>query len=120
MLYTTYFAKVNKLPQEIIPVAICLSTPPWYHGYTFKKLAPSSDVFRKLKLYHNEYAFTNDYLNETLNNLSPYDILAELKSLTNSEDIALVCYEKANTFCHRQIVMAWFQANHIPCEELNL
>ena len=40
MLYTSYFAKLKKLPKHIIPISICGKAPAWYTGLQYKKLAP--------------------------------------------------------------------------------
>ena len=43
MIYTSYFAQLRNLPENIIPVSICGKAPNWYHGYQYKKLAPKYD-----------------------------------------------------------------------------
>lgn len=30
MIYTSYFAKLNKLPKNITPISICGKAPSWY------------------------------------------------------------------------------------------
>ena len=47
MIYTSYFAKLNKLPNNIIPISICGKAPDWYKGLQYKKLAPKYDFFIK-------------------------------------------------------------------------
>ena len=56
MIYTSYFAKLNKLPEDITPISICAKTPSWYHGFEYKKLAPKYDFFMEWKQNHD-----NDY-----------------------------------------------------------
>ena len=46
MFYTTYFAKLRSLPEDIIPVAICAKPPIGFKGYTFRQLAPKYDAFK--------------------------------------------------------------------------
>ncbi len=45
MIYTTYFAQLRNLPENIIPVSICGKVPNWYKGLQYKKLAPKYDFF---------------------------------------------------------------------------
>lgn len=35
MLYTSYFGKVKKLPENIIPVSIAAITPRWFQGKSY-------------------------------------------------------------------------------------
>lgn len=57
MIYTSYFAKLKSLPDNIIPISICGKAPDWYKGLQYKKLAPKYDFFMKWKENHD-----NDYL----------------------------------------------------------
>ena len=56
MLYTSYFAKLKSLPENIIPISICGKAPDWYKGLQYKKLAPKYDFFMEWKKNHD-----NDY-----------------------------------------------------------
>lgn len=49
MLYTTYFAKLKSLPENVVPIAICGKTPDWYTGLQYKKLAPKWGFFSEWK-----------------------------------------------------------------------
>lgn len=56
MLYTTYFAKLRSLPDNVIPISICAKAPEWYDGIQYKKLAPKYGFFKEWKKTHdNEY-----------------------------------------------------------------
>ena len=48
-LYTSYFAKMRKIPKDVVCVAICGKTPDWYSGLTYKKLAPKYKFFMEWK-----------------------------------------------------------------------
>ena len=39
-----------------------------------------------------------------LNTLFAEQVINELKTMSPTEDIALVCYEKPGDFCHRHLV----------------
>lgn len=45
MIYTSYFAKLKSLPDNIVPISICGKAPNWYTGLQYKKLAPKYDFF---------------------------------------------------------------------------
>ena len=50
MIYTTYFAKLKKLPDNVIPISICGKAPGWYGGLQYKKLAPKYDFLSNGKI----------------------------------------------------------------------
>ena len=35
MIYTSYFAKLKSLPENIIPISICGKAPDWYRCYLY-------------------------------------------------------------------------------------
>lgn len=121
MLYTTYFAKLKCLPDDVIPIAICAKPPIGFKGYTFKQLAPEYDFFKNYKETGDEEYFTKCYNDNILSQLSPikvYDALYSLTGMTDFTcDIALVCYEKSSDFCHRHLVANWFNEHGITCKE---
>lgn len=121
MIYTTYFAKLRSLPEDIIPVAICAKPPTGFKGYTFKQLAPKYEAFKYYKETGDIEQFIKDYNEQVLSGLAPsrvHDTLYELTGVSMfTHDIALVCYEKPTDFCHRQLVADWFTKNGIPCKE---
>ena len=45
MIYTSYFAQIRNLPNNIIPIAICGGIPQWYSGLWYKKLTPKYKFF---------------------------------------------------------------------------
>lgn len=125
MIYTTYFSKLNKLPYNTVPVAICAKVPEWYKGKQYKKLAPSYDILMQWKSSPNPTLYTSRFNSEILAQLNPLDVIIDIINLVdpNGEDddiplnIALVCYEKSDDFCHRHLVSKWFNDNGIKCEE---
>ena len=119
MLYTTYFAKLGKLPPLIKPVAICLYPPDWYTSLCYKQLAPKNDFFRRYKETGDEITFTNCFRDQVLRQLDPLFVEQEIYGLAHSNLVALVCYEKPELFCHRHLVSQWFNSYGIDCHELN-
>lgn len=135
MIYTTYFAKLNKLPSDVIPISICGKAPDWYKGIQYKKLAPKYDFFMKWKENHDNDYYIKCFNEQVLSPLNPYRVLEEIHSLLPQEiknnlnmancpfwvnpdfKIALICYEKPGDFCHRHLVADWFNKSGIEAKE---
>jgi hypothetical protein len=121
MIYTTYFAKLKKLPENIKPIAICAKPPAGYTGATFRTLAPKYDFFKKYQINRDTFEFTENYVGQVLNRLNPVrivtDLYYQLGLAPNSCDIALVCFEKSTDFCHRHLVADWLRKAGYACEE---
>ena len=135
-VYTTYFANIRNLPDNVVPISIALKSPPGWAGAEFKKLAPP---YQLLKTYKQSITSTNidknnvyvyyikRYFESVLYSLEPESVLSELELLAaeryyspdNDYDVALVCYEPPTDFCHRHIVSEWFRLNGIECKEYN-
>lgn len=103
-IYTSYFAMMRNFPENIIPIAICAKPPTWYEGLVYKKLAPSYDILMQYKTQPNEELYTQRFASEILNNLDFTIVMKELEQLANGKDIALMCFEKPDDFCHRKLV----------------
>lgn len=120
MIYTSYFAKLSKLPANITPIAICGKSPEWYKGIQYKKLAPKWSFFSIWKETHDNEYYIKHFNEEVLNPLNVNDVINELYSLAGKNqdnDIVLICYEKPGDFCHRHLVADWLTSNGYPVEE---
>ena len=137
MIYTSYFAKLKSLPDNIIPISICGKAPDWYKGLQYKKLAPKYSFFSEWEKNRDNDYYTkcfNDQVLSALNSGRVYEDLCDIaKDFVNAlpeEDvrkqhqklgfpyaIALVCYEKPEDFCHRHLVADWFTKHGVPCKE---
>lgn len=125
MIYTTYFAKLKSLPKDIIPISICGKAPTGYKGLEYKKLAPRYDFFKKWKETGDNDYYIQCFLAQVLASQNPNNVIQELYTLANTmlkpeqtaKDIALVCYEKAEDFCHRHLVAEWLNAHGFECRE---
>lgn len=135
MIFTSYFAKLNKLPENVIPISICGKVPAWYTGAQYKKLAPRYDFFMKWKETHDDNYYIEHFQAEVLDVLSVTRVLTELQLLIphdikikmqspfyNNPDwhVALICYEKPSDFCHRHLVADWLRSNGYDCDEILL
>ena len=117
MIYTSYFAKLQKIPENIVPISICGKAPEWYRGLQYKKLAPKYEFFIEWKKNHDNDYYIEHFNLEVLNKLDINIVLQELNRMSNNKDIVLLCYEKPSDFCHRHLVANWFNQNNIKCEE---
>lgn len=117
MIYTTYFGKLKSLPKNIIPISICGKAPDLYKGLQYKKLAPKYDFFMQWKQTHDNDYYIRCFNKQVLGILDCNKVVAELYSMSNDNDIALVCYEKPGDFCHRHLVAEWLQDADYDCEE---
>ena len=117
MIYTTYFAQLKNLPDNIIPISICGKAPDWYTGLQYKKLAPKYDFFMKWKETHDDEYYVKCYKEQVLDKLDVKQVINELFSHNPEVQVALVCYEKPGEFCHRHLVAEWLKESGIDVEE---
>lgn len=132
MIYTSYFGKLKKLPKNVFPVAICASTPSWYTGARYPKLAPDYEKLMQWKCDHNDDDYARCFHQSVLGKLDVIRTADELHMLLPEEariqmqcpvwrspdwHIALVCYEKPSDFCHRHFVADWLWRGGFKCKE---
>jgi len=122
MIYTSYFAKLRSLPENIVPVSICGKTPDWYTGLQYKKLAPKYDFFMKWKQNHDNAYYIKCFQEQVLDQLNATNVILDLSRLcegfnVGEDNIALICYEKPTDFCHRHLVADWLNQSGIRCGE---
>ncbi len=124
MIYTSYFAKLKSLPDNIVPISICGKAPDWYKGLQYKKLAPKYDFFMEWKKNHDNDYYIKCFNEQVLDKLDILTVIRNLIDLTISarqtnKTICLICYEKPSDFCHRHLVAEWLRQNGFECEEWN-
>lgn len=117
VIYTSYFAKLRSLPENIVPISICGKAPSWYKGLQYKKLAPKYNFFKKWKENHDNAYYTEHFKEEVLDELDVSKVIYDLLNLSNNKTIALICYEKPLDFCHRHLVSRWLNENGFKSEE---
>lgn len=115
-IVTSYFAKADKLPAAMEQVAICLYRPKRFHGLQLKTLAPSATLLHDYKCT-KDIAFYSARFKAYLNSLDFSAVMQELEEVGRGRDIALLCYEKSDDFCHRHLVAEWLSSHGQPCEE---
>jgi uncharacterized protein YeaO (DUF488 family) len=123
MIYTSYFAKLKSLPEEIIPISICAKTPSWYKGLQYKELAPTYEILMKYKRDGNKEDYIKSFYEQVLRKLNPNEVVFDLGRLADKDNthysynICLICYEKSSDFCHRHLIADWLRKNGYECEE---
>lgn len=133
MIYTSYFAKLKSLPDNIVPISICAKAPDWYNGLQYKKLAPKYDFFMEWKRTHDNDYYIKCFKEQVTDQLDVYETVYELyekigiyldeesmsfsSESANEKHICLICYEKPVDFCHRHLVAKWLNDNNFKCKE---
>lgn len=122
MIYTSYFAQLRNLPENIIPISICGKAPEWYDGLQYKKLAPKYDFFMEWKKNHDNDYYIKCFKEQVLDKLDATNVVLDLSRLVygfnvGENDIALICYEKPSDFCHRHLVAQWLRDGGFDCRE---
>ena len=112
-IYTSYFAMLRRIPENIVPISICLKAPYWFKGIEYKTLAPTSDIFTQQKANPDNDLYASRFNDEVLGSLDREQTINDLKKLGNGSDIVLLCYEKSSSFCHRHLVARWL--NELAC-----
>lgn len=117
MIYTSYFANLKNLPPTITPIAISAGPPAFYTGLWYSKLGPKASFFFKWKENHDNDYYISEYRRLVLDCLDQKKVVDELLAMSPTLDIALVCYEAPNKFCHRHLVAEWLKTAGYKCEE---
>ena len=122
MIYTSYFAKLKSLPENIIPISICTKAPDWYKGLQYKKLAPKYEFFIEWKKNHDNDYYIKCFNEQVLDKLDPVDVILDFSRMiygcnVGEDDVCLICYEKPEDFCHRHLVAKWLNDHGISCKE---
>ncbi len=115
-IYTSYFANLRNIPDDIVPIAICCKLPKGYSGLEYPVLAPSSALLSEWHRNHNESYYRQVYCNK-LNRLNVHSIIGVLEYLSKGKDIVLLCYERPEKFCHRHLVAEWLNKHGYDVKE---
>lgn len=116
-IYTTYFANVKHLPENMVPIAICGRSPTSWRGLEYKRLAPKWEFFKVWKETHDNDYYIREFADKVTGKLNADSVVRELEILSAGLDIALVCYEKPGDFCHRHLVADWLNEHGYRVEE---
>lgn len=119
-IYTSYFANIKNLPDNIVPISISGKPPGGFKGLEYKKLAPKMAFFQVWKETGDDNYYIRHYFHDVLDNLKYEDVIKELTVMANGKDIALICYEKPEDFCHRHLVASWLGDYGIEVKEIEV
>ena len=108
-IYTSYFAKMKKIPEDIVRISICAKAPDWYDGIQYKKVAPKYGFFQEWKKNKDNSYYVEHFNSEVLDTLKAENVYSDLKELSGGKDCVLLCYEKSEDFCHRHLVGYWLE-----------
>ena len=118
MIYTGNFAKMKFIEKVgLTPVSIARQPPLWYKGLEYKALAPRAELLQAYRFIGDKQFYIKQF-NQMLDQLNPRLVYQDLLSMVDGIDVVLLCYEKPTDFCHRHLVADWFNANGIPCQEI--
>ena len=117
MIYTSYFANLRNITDDITPISIARFNPKWYTGLSYIDLAPTKSILSRYKETFDERTYVEAYRNIVLKRFDPDQLESDLYRLAQNSRIVLLCYEKPTDFCHRHIVSAWLNKHGIRCVE---
>lgn len=110
MIYTSNYKNTKKSCFATISISGDRGKKGKFTGECYPKLAPKKDFWKiwhanigKISEEENMEYYIREYWIEVLSKLDPIDVYKDL------DNHILVCYEKPEEFCHRQIVAAWFE-----------
>jgi len=110
-MYTSYYANIENLPDNICPISIAGKAPESYKGVEFKKLAPKLSFWKVWEQTKDNDYYIEQFNKLVLDTLDPKTIYDELIIISNGKIPCLVCYEKPGDFCHRHLVADWLNKN---------
>jgi uncharacterized protein YeaO (DUF488 family) len=125
MLYTTYFTKMDKIPDDCIKLIITRFPPKWLdvskypNTYIAKELSPSQELLLKYKKDNNWDEYVIQFYEEMNYRKDMVNMLKKLSNILNKGiDIYLICYEKDYTHCHRSLLGQYFEEEGIEWKEV--
>ena len=119
MIYTGRFVEVENYERfGFVPVSIAGEAPDYYDGIEFKILAPKYSWWKEWydKKLSNDW-YREKYQETVLSKLNPKVIANRLQGF--GKNVVLLCYEKPEEFCHRQLVADWLRSANVPVYELS-
>lgn len=116
-IYTTSFSRIGRLPDSIVPISICGRAAAWYQGLQYKVLAPKYWFFARYQKNRNKKEFTRHFNADVLASLSADNVVGHLAVLSGGKDVALICHEEPDAFCHWHLVANWLTKNGYPAQE---
>ena len=117
MIYTSYLSNVKNLPKDVVPIAICGGQITGWKYPRYSKLAPKWKFFSEWKKTHDNDYYIEHFNAEVLSVLNQRQVVEDLMRLSENKDVALICYERPEAFCHRHLVADWLRKAGYEVEE---
>lgn len=103
-IYTSYFGQMKNLSKAGISIiSIARYSPRFYHGGVLLEIAPTGAM-----LSMNDEEYKKAY-REILRKVDVNKLLVKIQVLSKGKDVALLCFEKPDVFCHRHLLAEWIQ-----------
>lgn len=119
MIYTSYFANVKYLPQNLWPISIAGRAPDGWLGAEYKRLAPKWEFFKVWKENHDNEYYICEFNSQVLSKLHIPSVVQEILRMTpKGMSPCLICYEKPGDFCHRHLVADWLESGGYIVKEV--
>lgn len=131
LVYSSYFAVVNKFVPVNLQISVALGTPSWFNGTKYSKLCPPRELLdaykngldgtiyegKTITLDYIDTGITIDFINGKLTNKSyeevyRKEVLAKLNPIEVYNDLkgkVICCWESSKDFCHRYIILTWLR-----------
>lgn len=117
-IFTSYFARMKKIPEDAIKISIALSTPANIAvDFRLLNFTPTWSILKEYKMTGDTQKYTERFYNEVLFGQDPVCAYRRLAEIFGGRDVYLLCYEKPTDFCHRHIVADWFKQAGFIVEE---
>jgi len=116
-IYTSYHNRFQKLiKNRILPVSISVQFPKFVEK-RYPELRELAPTYAMLKMTQKDYDIQMDGI---LKKMDPDMVVEYLRTLVEKykmRDVALLCFEKDHTVCHRSKVAEWLREAGHSCEE---
>lgn len=97
-MFTSNFARVDRLPKSLRPVSIARKPGRYYKGDAYLALAPTAEM---LQMSIPRYIVEFDAI---IAKLDPNVVLSDL-----GDNAVMLCWESPGIFCHRRRVAQWLE-----------
>jgi gamma-glutamylcyclotransferase (GGCT)/AIG2-like uncharacterized protein YtfP len=107
-IYTSYYGNLKKLKEKnVLAIGISLGKPKWFTGMMYQVIAPTYPILQM----EDEKIYTELFVKKVLGLVKAKKVYDDLKMLSSGRDVAILCYEKPEDFCHRHLVAVWLEKN---------
>lgn len=111
-VYTSYFKNAGLLKElGVVPVGICRFPPKEFTENNLYILAPSTEIFTKLKKGEYNHAQYRSAYYAQLRNTNIAEMCKAIEKVSadnDNKDVVLCCFEMPDEFCHRHTLAQFF------------